>query len=85
MYDRRAFEHLDSAGRAIALAPDLPAIPERLLLAHARGEVLFLCGAGVSMPAGLPGFRKLVLDVYRTLDPNVCEILTNASDNSIML
>ena len=81
MYDRNSYEHLESAEQTISLAPGLPAIPERLLLAHARGDVLFLCGAGVSRSAGLPDFRKLVLDVYRTLDPGVCEILTNVSIN----
>ena len=81
MNDRTDYSHLDSAERTISLAPDLPAIPERLLLAHARGDVLFLCGAGVSRSAGLPDFRQLVLDVYRALDPSVREILTNASIN----
>ena len=46
----------------------LAAIPERLLLAHARGEVLFICGAGISMSAGLHSFRELVLDVYKVVD-----------------
>lgn len=55
--------------RVISLGEGLPPIPERLLLAHARGDVLFICGAGVSMPAGLPDFRQLVLDVYARLDP----------------
>ena len=81
-YDRCTSDYPDYVGRRIALAPDLPAIPERLLLAHARGEVLFVCGAGVSKPAGLPDFRQLVLDVYRSLDPGVSEILTSASVNS---
>ena len=79
MHDRSHSEHLDIAGRTIALAPDLPAIPERLLLAHARGDVLFLCGAGISIPAGLPDFRQLVLDVYRTLDRSVYEVLNKAT------
>ncbi len=79
MHDRSDSEHLDIVGRTIALAPDLPAVPERLLLAHARGDVLFLCGAGISIPAGLPDFRQLVLGIYQTLDPSVYEVLNKAT------
>ena len=61
--------------RTVSLAADLPSIPEPLLLAHARGDVLFLCGAGVSRQAGLPDFRQLVRGVYKSLDPSVYEIL----------
>jgi hypothetical protein len=61
--------------RVISLGPDLAAIPERLLLAHARGEVLFICGAGISRPANLPDFRQLVLDVYEALDTGVHAVL----------
>jgi NAD-dependent SIR2 family protein deacetylase len=43
-------------------------IPERLLLAHARGEVLFITGAGISRPAGSPDFGGLVRKVYARLD-----------------
>lgn len=63
--------------RVIQLGPGLSAIPERLLLAHARGEVLFICGAGISQPAGLPGFRQLVLNVYATLDTSTHSVLTD--------
>ena len=62
--------------RFIQLGPELPPIPESLLLAHARGEVLFVCGAGVSKSSGLPDFRELVCDVYRLLDPSVYEVLS---------
>lgn len=62
--------------RVIQLGAGLSAIPERLLLAHARGEVLFICGAGISQPAGLPGFRQLVLNVYAALDASTHSILT---------
>lgn len=62
--------------RVISFGPGLSAIPERLLLAHARGEVLFICGAGISRPAGLPDFRQLVLEVYDALDKSTHSILS---------
>ncbi|WP_181832499.1 SIR2 family protein [Bosea caraganae] len=61
--------------RVISLGDGLASLPERLLLAHARGEVLFICGAGISKPAGLPDFRELVLDVYGQLDTAVHTVL----------
>lgn len=66
-----------SDDRMISLGPGLAAIPERLLLAHARGQVLFLAGAGVSRQAGLPDFRGLVLKVYERLDSRVHEVLSS--------
>lgn len=42
-----------------------PDIPDALLQAHEDGRVVFFCGAGVSYPAGLPGFKDLVDDIYR--------------------
>ena len=42
-----------------------PDIPDELLQAHEEGRVVFFCGAGVSYPAGLPGFKGLVEDIYR--------------------
>ena len=62
--------------RVLQLAPGLASIPERLLLAHARGEVIFICGAGISRPSGLPDFRQLVLDVYATLDASTYSVLS---------
>lgn len=41
-----------------------PEIPDELLQAHEDGRVVFFCGAGISVPAGLPGFKKLVEDIY---------------------
>jgi NAD-dependent SIR2 family protein deacetylase len=54
--------------RMISLVDGRLDIPERLLLAHARGEVLFITGAGTSRPAGLPDFGGLALEVYARLD-----------------
>lgn len=42
-----------------------PDIPEALLQAQEEGRVVFFCGAGISYPAGLPGFRGLVEQIYR--------------------
>lgn len=56
----------------VALGQGCAFLPERLLLAHAKGEVLFLAGAGVSKapPSFLPSFTDLVLKVYERLgDP----------------
>jgi len=44
-----------------------PDIPERLLQAHEDGRVVFFCGAGISYPAGLPGFNGLVSRLYDAL------------------
>lgn len=46
----------------IANGPD---IPDALVQAHEEGRVVFFCGAGVAYPAGLPGFKGLVEDIYR--------------------
>lgn len=50
-----------------AFVPDGPDVPERLLQAHEEGKVVFFCGAGISYPAGLPGFGKLVEDIYEEI------------------
>ena len=46
----------------VAKGPD---IPDPLLQAHEEGHVVFFCGAGISYPAGLPGFKGLVDEIYR--------------------
>ena len=66
----------DIEDRIISLGSGLPAIPERLLLAHARGEVLFIAGAGISQTVGLPDFRGLVLQVYAKLDAAVHAVIS---------
>ena len=44
-----------------------PSIPNDLLDARDTGEVVFLCGAGISIPAGLPDFFNLTIEVAHRL------------------
>lgn len=50
--------------RFIATGPN---IPNELIDAQKRGELLFFCGAGVSVPADLPSFEKLTKNVAEKL------------------
>jgi NAD-dependent SIR2 family protein deacetylase len=54
---------------------DGPNVPDRLLQAHEEGRVVLFCGAGISYPAGLPGFGGLVDRIYEALGekPNPTE------------
>lgn len=72
----RSIRNSATSDRVIPLGSGLAAIPERLLLAHARGEVLFIAGAGISLPASLPDFRGLVLRVYGQLDAAVHAVIS---------
>jgi SIR2-like domain len=51
-----------------------PDVPDELLQAHTDGRVVFFCGAGIAYPAGLPGFKDLVENIYgrlrTSLNPN---------------
>lgn len=60
------------------LVADGPDIPESLLQAHEEGRVVFFCGAGISYPAGLPGFGGLVDDIYALLGTTRNEIENRA-------
>ena len=54
---------------------DGPAIPDILLEERDAGNVVFLCGAGVSMPAGMPSFLKLAEYVANELKaPSASEV-----------
>ena len=70
--------------------PNGPDIPERLLQAHEDGRVVFFCGAGISYPAGLPGFSELVDKVFKALnhdpdDAQEAEIRAERFDTAIDL
>lgn len=51
-----------------------PDIPDSLLQAHEEGRVIFFCGAGISNPAGLPGFEDLVRDIYKETSTDLAGI-----------
>ena len=47
--------------------PKGPNLPDELLEERDRGNIVFFCGAGVSRPAGLPGFLDLARKVIEQL------------------
>lgn len=47
-----------------------PIIPDFLLSERDAGRVVFLCGAGVSMPSGMPSFLELTDFVIKCLSPS---------------
>lgn len=49
---------------------DGPDIPDDLLYECDKGNVVFLCGAGVSKPSGLPTFLELTVKVAERFDPD---------------
>ena len=49
--------------------PDGPVIPDVLLERCDAGRVVFLCGAGVSVPSGMPNFVDLTRHVIEFFDP----------------
>ena len=57
-----------------------PDIPDALLEAHEEGHVVFFCGAGISYPAGLPGFNGLVEQIYRLNGTTPSDIEREALD-----
>lgn len=60
--------------------PNGPDIPDVLLQAHEEGRVVFFCGAGISYPAGLPGFKGLVEKIYEINGTDFSDIEKEAFD-----
>lgn len=58
-----------------------PDIPDALLQAHEEGRVVFFCGAGISYPAGLPGFGGLVNSIYTRVGTTRTPIEAQAFEN----
>ncbi|GIX17071.1 MAG: hypothetical protein KatS3mg119_1257 [Rhodothalassiaceae bacterium] len=57
----------DSQETLIQLEPGTAHLPAGLLDAQQEGRLVFLCGAGISMPAGLPNFEGLVARIYEEI------------------
>jgi hypothetical protein len=67
-----------------------PDVPEKLLQAHEEGRVVFFCGAGISFPAKLPGFGRLVRELYKVVGvtPNAVQeqaLKSNQFDTAVSL
>ncbi len=61
---RTSFSEPTQIAKQMQFIKNGPNIPEELLQAHEEGRVVFFCGAGISYPAGLPGFGELVDKIY---------------------
>lgn len=59
---------------------DGPDVPDEVLQAHEEGRVVFFCGAGISYPAGLPGFKGLVDEIYKYNGTSASDIEKAALD-----
>ena len=55
-----------------------PDVPDSLLQEHEEGNVVLFCGAGISYPAGLPGFASLVDKLYDATGESPNEIESKA-------
>ena len=64
---------------------DGPDIPDEILDAQQRGDLLILAGAGVSVNAGLPNFGDLVREIYSRLGealPNQIESVAGVAERT---
>jgi hypothetical protein len=64
----------------VQFVKDGPDVPDDLLEHHEDGSVVFFCGAGISYPAGLPGFGDLVKAIYLDLHATPDAIEAQALD-----
>jgi hypothetical protein len=58
--------------------PDGPDVPNDLIRKWREGKVLFLAGAGVSVPSHLPLFDGLALGVYEILNDDLFSMIRDA-------
>lgn len=57
-----------------------PEVPNDLIHLHEEGKVIFFTGAGISYPAGLPGFNGLTETVFKELSMTPNEVESAALD-----
>lgn len=62
------FDYDDLLPAGLRFVEGGPYIPSTMLKAHENGDLVFLCGAGVSISAGLPTFKGLVDCIYKKLE-----------------
>lgn len=62
MHDQRSLSLFVRGG--MRFIPGTPDIPDELINEVAEGHTVFICGAGVSMRAGMPSFRVLTDQIY---------------------
>lgn len=67
--------------RSMQFIPHGPDIPNDMLQAHEEGRLVFFCGAGISMPAGLPDFRRLVTEICGRIGTHLRGLEKNAFDD----
>src|SRR6266849_9777697 len=67
---------------AMRFIPDGFEIPNQLIRDWRAGKVLFLAGAGVSVPSGLPQFEELALRVYDTIGETMRATLQEARNHT---
>lgn len=58
-------------GANMQFIPNGPEIPNALLQSHEDGRLVFFCGAGISIPAGLPTFKTLVTSICAEIGTNL--------------
>jgi hypothetical protein len=68
----------------VQFIPHGPDIPDALLQAHEKGRVVFFCGAGISRPAGLPGFGELVEELSKHAGEPLDEVESNLKTQGLL-
>lgn len=63
--------------------PHGPDIPNDMLQAHEEGRLVFFCGAGISIPAGLPNFSQLVTEICGKIGTHLQVLEKEAFDKEL--